>query len=93
MTLPVRLHPEALLELMDASSFYGTRLSDELQKAAELIGAMPMAWPLWPGSSKVRRRVLTRWPYAIVYTTKADEILIVAIEHTKRRPGYWLDRL
>jgi toxin ParE1/3/4 len=33
------------------------------------------------------------FPYAVRYTIEADYILIVAIAHGKRQPGYWLHRL
>jgi hypothetical protein len=33
-----------------------------------------------------------RFPYKIVYRERADDLYIVAIAHTSRRPGYWKDR-
>jgi plasmid stabilization system protein ParE len=93
MGLPVRFHPEALLELNDAASSYGERLVGRLEATIERISEMPHVWPLWPGRADVHRRVLTRWPYAVIYTVEPQMILIIAIEHHKRRPGYWLTRL
>jgi hypothetical protein len=54
---------------------------------------MPEAWPVWPGRTDVRPRVLQRFPYSIIYLVERNEIVIVAVAHHKRRPGYWLDRL
>lgn len=33
------------------------------------------------------------FPYQVLYTIEADYILIVAIAHGKRQPGYWRHRL
>ncbi|WP_407936397.1 hypothetical protein [Limnochorda pilosa] len=39
------------------------------------------------------RRVLVRgFPYQVVYHLRPDEIVIVAVAHLKRRPGYWRNR-
>jgi toxin ParE1/3/4 len=54
---------------------------------------LPEAWPLWPGRVDVRRRVLRRVPNSILYLVEADAIVIVAVAHHRRRPGYWLSRL
>ncbi len=39
-----------------------------------------------------RRVLTTRFPYALIYRAAADETVIVAVAHTSRRPGYWMDR-
>jgi len=44
-----------------------------------------------PGDSCRRCRVID-FPYAVVYSVEPDEILIVAVMHLHRRPGYWQDR-
>jgi hypothetical protein len=35
---------------------------------------------------------VARFPYSIVYKEAADKIMIVAIAHQRRRPGYWRRR-
>ena len=57
------------------------------------ITEMPRAAPAWPGRPNVRRRVVSKFPYAIVYVVEPAAICIIAIEHAKRRPGSWLHRL
>jgi hypothetical protein len=37
--------------------------------------------------------VLKRFPYDIVVRELSEEILVVAVAHHSRRPGYWRDRL
>ncbi len=40
------------------------------------------------------RRYLTRvFPYAILYTIEPDYILIIAVMHCHREPGYWKKRV
>ncbi len=41
---------------------------------------------------KTRRLLLPRFPYQIVYRIRPGEIVVVAIAHSRRRPGYWKSR-
>ena len=66
----------------------------EVTRSIDLIAERPRAWP--PASRPglgVRRFLVPRYPYAIVYIVEKDELLIVAVAHGKRRPGYWANRL
>jgi len=89
----LRFHPEALLEIEDVASERGGPFADVAWGAFEQISHLPYAFPEWPGRFDVRRRVLRTWPYSVVYTVDAESVLIVALAHHKRRPGYWLSRL
>jgi len=33
------------------------------------------------------------FPYSVIFQDKDDNILVVAVAHAKRRPGYWLKRI
>ena len=55
--------------------------------------AEPLAAPVWSGSPRHRRRFMTRFPYILVYEVRAESIEFVAVAHTRRDPGYWLDRI
>jgi hypothetical protein len=37
--------------------------------------------------------VLAKFPYSVIYKEKDEVILIVAVAHAKRRPGYWRGRI
>jgi plasmid stabilization system protein ParE len=87
----------ALAELDEALGYYGRiapffaqALMDEIASAKRLIATYPQAWKKLPGD--VRGFHLHRYPYTIIYSTKADEILIVAYAHFRRRPNYWKQR-
>lgn len=40
----------------------------------------------------VRRCMTRRFPYGVLYTIEQDYILILAIMHYSREPGYWKSR-
>jgi toxin ParE1/3/4 len=67
--------------------------NDALREAAGALRLRPQTWPLWPGRTDVRRRLLQGFPFSVVYLEEPAVIFIVAIAHTSRRPGYWLPRL
>ena len=88
---------DAELEILDAVSFYKTRAGDlasnfyaEFKRAREEIAAFPELWGAAGGG--YRRKLLVRFPYGVIYRIEGDEILIVALAHTSRRPGYWRGR-
>jgi toxin ParE1/3/4 len=97
---PFRFHPLALAELEAAVSWYADRSLESASRFAALVDAAiggirvrPEAWALWPGRDDVRRRVLRRFPYSVVFLVREEVVVVVAIAHHKRRPGYWLRRL
>lgn len=47
----------------------------------------------YSGPGDVRRCLLKRFPYVVVFLNRPEEVLVVAISHVRRRPFYWLERL
>ena len=45
------------------------------------------------GPAGTRRIHLHRFPYSLVYRSKRDVLQVIAVEHQRRRPGFWMDRL
>jgi plasmid stabilization system protein ParE len=97
MSRAVSFHPAAEDELNEAADFYdlespglGAAFINDIQKAIEDISQFPEAAPLIRG--RVRRRLLTKFPYAVIYSLRETEIRILAIAHQKRRPFYWRSR-
>jgi hypothetical protein len=37
--------------------------------------------------------LLRRFPFGIVYGVMGNQVLVVAIIHTRRKPGYWMNRV
>lgn len=72
------------------------RFLNEIEHLQERIVERPAAYPrldLPSSDLVVRRALLSRFPFALVFLDREDEIRILAVAHTKRRPGYWLNRL
>lgn len=93
----MRLLPEAEEELRDAARFYeaeqqglGRALIQEVRRACKFIAEHPLAARI--GRGEVRVRTIARFPYRIYYRTQADAVLIIAIGHRRRRPGFWRSR-
>ncbi len=40
-----------------------------------------------------RRLIFSNYPYQLIYRVEGDEIVIYAVAHQKRRPGYWRKRV
>ncbi len=94
----VEFHPEAEDEFAEAAQFYkqrghtlGQRFARELWSTIDRVVATPERWRVIEGD--VRKCVVRVFPYGVLYTIEADFILIVAIAHGKRQPGYWRHRL
>jgi plasmid stabilization system protein ParE len=63
----------------------------ELQVAVNEVEQSPELWPEHLHGTRFRR--LNRYPHYVVYLILADRIKIVAVQHSARRPGYWVRRL
>jgi hypothetical protein len=94
----VRLLEPAEQELDEAVAYYNAQvdgLGDAfLLEALHVFGLVkqhPLAWHSLGGG--IRRCRLSRFPYGVIYSPERDEILIIALAHMHRRPGYWRDRL
>ena len=97
---PYRFHREARAEYRASLGWYAARSLDAADGFAEAIAQgirgireLPQAWPMWPGRPDVRTRVVRRYPYSIVYIVRGPNVVIIAVAHHRRRPGYWMDRV
>lgn len=41
----------------------------------------------------VRRFLTDRFPYAVVLARLEDDLVVIALHHQHRKPGYWKRRL
>jgi len=93
----VSFHRLAERELNDAAVYYeneraglGLKFLHEVEQYIEAIIKNPNAGRTVRG--QVRRRILRKFPYGILYSVKDDSIRILAIMNLKRRPTYWVGR-
>ena len=63
----------------------------ELDHAVELVLEAPLRWPKYLANTQ--RYVFRTFPFSLVYFIENDILNIVAVAHSKRRPGYWRKRL
>jgi len=99
----LRSHPDADVEAEEAAVWYEGRQAGlgrdflaDLERAYASVLEAPGTWPLWPGLPEplgIRRFLLARFPYGIAYGASGDDIIVYAVAHHARRPGYWKDRL
>jgi len=99
----VRLAPQALAELEDAAVWYesrehgvGRQFVREVERLLPRLRARPRSFPRLLDTApelEVRRALLPRFPFALVFMELSKEIRVLAVAHMKRKPGYWLHRL
>jgi plasmid stabilization system protein ParE len=99
MNLPVRALALATEELTEAVRWYesrrsglGAELLDDVDEAILRLAANPSAGHLLSTDRHTRRILLVRFPYQLVFRVRTTEIVVVAVAHLKRRPGYWKSR-
>ncbi len=91
-------HPEALEEYREAAVHYSERdpglalrFIEAVEETIQKILEAPTRWRV---IDEDVRRCLTRiFPYGVLYTLEQDFILIVAVMHCSREPGYWKQRV
>jgi len=94
----VDFHDLAVEEIGAARIWYeernpsaAARLLREIEGALDRAARMPEACPLF--AEGYRWIKVRRFPYILVFELPSPEILkVIAVAHTSRRPGYWLDR-
>ena len=91
-------HPEARLEYREAAAFYearrprlGAAFTVEIEAAIQKVLEAPDRWRFV--EQDVRRCLAHTFPYGILYTIEDGFILIIAVAHGSREPGYWRHRL
>ena len=86
-------------EVDDAIDFYdrsrkglGFQFLTEVESAVESLAVQPLRYACVRGP--FRRCLVNRFPYAVIfsYEQSADQIYILAVMHTSRKPDYWFPR-
>jgi plasmid stabilization system protein ParE len=95
--LKINVRPAALDELERAWSWYEEqrlRLGDEFRACVDAALAAaardPRAYPRVDG--ELRRVLIRRYPYAVMYPVEADRVEVVAVFHGARDPREWRRR-
>ena len=88
----------ARLEFDEAKEFYeieqpdlGTQFDEQIKHSLLRIQQYPQAWPT--ERKEIRRYVVHKFPYKILYSIQDDKIVVLAFAHLHRQPDYWIDRI
>ena len=98
MTYNLELHELAEEELWNAVDYYdekrhrlGKEFACELQTFMKTIRGHPAHFPIV--KDNIRKCVLKRFPYIVVFEIQEDTVFVLAIFHTSRNPDLWEKRL
>ena len=69
----------------------GRRFREAVETEIEHISRTPFRFRML--HPPFRRCLVPKFPYSIVFSIEPSFILVVAVAHAKRKPGYWHDRL
>jgi plasmid stabilization system protein ParE len=94
----IRFLAAARKEFSEAVSYYdskepslGDEFADEVWETISRIASHPSAWQQL--SSRTRRCLTRRFPYAVIYRAQPNSLLIIAVMHLKRHPDSWRGRV
>ncbi|HEX9971555.1 MAG TPA: type II toxin-antitoxin system RelE/ParE family toxin [bacterium] len=94
----ITFHELAEHELNEAADYYNSKSEglgnvflSEVERAVNQILHYPESSPCI--YRVVRRKLVRRFPYSIMYSVTLDHVRILAIANQKRRPFYWHDRV
>lgn len=85
-------------EVTEAALFYdrasvglGQDFLDDVQKFIDRLREYPqLGAEIGTG---LRRVLLQRFPFSLIYAVETDQILIVSVAHQGRKPDYWRSRV
>lgn len=93
-----RFLPGAENEMFEAARFYESRkpglskdFLDEVERTIVSVEKQPHLGA--KHSANIRRRIIRRFPFGVLYAVEPDRIVVVAVMHLHRRPDYWKGRL
>jgi len=89
--------PPAREELLKAARYYAqlapglrTEFLSAVRSVERMIVKFPESKPKVRG--EIRRALLHKFPYSILYSIRGQMLVVVAVMHERRRPDYWLSR-
>jgi plasmid stabilization system protein ParE len=95
--LDLQLAPEAEQEAREAFLWYwrhdpqvGLRFELALTAALERAAEAPEHGPVVDAG--VRRLLVEGFPYGVLYAVEPERVVVLAVMHLHRRPGYWRSR-
>ena len=91
LTLAQRELDDAVIWYNEQAAGLGQDLLDELDRAVRRAVAFPLSSAeIEPG---IRRCLLARFPYGLIYGVDGETLVVIAVAHLHREPRYWVDRI
>jgi len=94
----VRFLPAARSEFLESLRYYRSRsprvareFLESIRESIATILQFPEAAPVLRGP--IRRRIVRRFPFSLLYSIENAAVLIVAVMHHHRHPDYWVNRV
>ena len=95
---PIKYHEAAEVELLNEIGYLelrakglGRRFYAEVLRAERLISQFPESAA--EIKTDIRKRLLRKFRYSLIYSRDKDSLLILALAHHSRRPEYWVGRV
>lgn len=92
--MQIRFRPQAQQEVLDATDWYRQRLPGldrefllAVDAAVQAAVQRPPSFPVVDGT--LRRVLVKRFPYTLVFDVLSDELVILAVFHRRRQPVPW----
>lgn len=82
---------EAGIFYEEQSQGLGVEFLDDVQRTIDRLRDNPMLGQII--LDDLRRGLLSRFPFSLIYAIESDNLLIIAIAHQRRQPEYWRDRI
>ena len=93
-----RLISPAREEAAEAAEFYdssepglGLEFFEQLDSLIQRLRDFPLSGT--PVSTRLRASHLKKFPYSVIYYLDEEVLVVIAVAHQSRRPGYWRSRI
>ena len=96
--IKILFHKLAGKEFLEVRDYYddlvfglGEKFVTEVERCLNIITTNPLAYPVT--KQNVRKAVIIKFPFSILYRVDGNVIYILAVMHQKREPLYWAERI
>lgn len=99
----LEVHPDASFEAQEAAAWYEDKREGlgfdflwEIGAAFTTLRENALRGSPFPNPRLAMRGVqrifLKKFPYQVVFVDSATKVIVLAVAHVRRRPGYWRNR-
>ena len=96
--IKILFHKLAGKEFLEVRDYYddlvfglGEKFVTEVERCLNIMTTNPLAYPVT--KQNVRKAVIIKFPFSILYRVDGNVIYILAVMHQKREPLYWAERI